>query len=207
MFDAAGVFLRMEGAVNFVAKLEENERLTARPRIFSRRAYFATFKPAVDLCEIGGARLYALDFVGPDVGYVGVVDTVHFKSYLREDPHDPDQETEANPAVPFHDADSYANSGFPGTVVIPPKSIIYSLNLIEKVSCFQESALDGTRGSNQNVSLQVTDQGEYVLQIGVSSLVENITTGVPEAQSQITDVALPDPPVSIIPTSWSVVFE
>ena len=52
-----------------------------------------------------------------------------------------------------------------------------------------------------------TLEPEYVLQIGVSSLVENITTGVPEAQSQITDVALPDPPVSIIPTSWSVVFE
>jgi type IV pilus assembly protein PilY1 len=56
---------RYRGFINWAAELEQYEKMTARPRIFDGRAYFATFLPNSDnLCDIGGARLYALRYDG-----------------------------------------------------------------------------------------------------------------------------------------------
>lgn len=203
-YDTDGNLERIGGDLNWAVELEENERMTARPRVFNRAAYFATFKPADDLCDIGGARLYALDFIGEDEdhGYAGPIDLDHFVSYLRENPYSED--TTTNPLVPFHDETTYATLD---PQIIPPKSIIYALEITERVSCFEENDLSGSRYGGQNVSIEVSDQGEFVLQIGVSSYTAGAESGLPQAVSQLAELTLEDPPSAIIPTSWSVIFE
>lgn len=202
-FDTDGNLVRIGGELNWGLKLEGDERMTARPRIFNRRTYFATFTPAADPCDIGGARLYALDFIGAsdDKGHVGAINTTDFTSYLREDPLLGDNGT--NPLVGFHDALNYEDID---PQVIPPKAIIYAIEITERISCFEESAT-GDRGNNQNVTLEVSDQGEFVLQIGASSFADDGSAGAPQAVSQLSEMSLEEPPASIIPTSWSVVFE
>jgi hypothetical protein len=202
IFNADGEVIRYGADLNWALELEDRERLTARPRIFDRRAYFATFMPSEDVCEIGGARLYALDFIGlpENAGYVGTLDLTKLSSYLKEDPYDL---IDPNPTVGFHDASTYAGLD---PVIIPPQSIIYSLNITERVSCFVDDELTGNRG-DQSVARTVTDQGEYVLQIGTSSYVGTSDGETPQAMSQLGEVALERPASAVIPTSWSVIFE
>ena len=204
-YDEDGVLVRIGGDINWALELEDDERLTARPRIFERRTYFATFVAAPDLCDIGGARLYALDYLGATDkrGHIGTINTTDFYSYLGEDPTtEPDDDE--NERVPFHDADTYADAD-EDAVVIPPKAIIYALQITRRVSCFVESASAGSRAGGQDVSLQVTDRGGFVLQVGASAYTSG--TGSVSAQSQVSEVALPEPTATVIPTSWSVIFE
>ncbi|MCB9533081.1 MAG: hypothetical protein H6698_01985 [Myxococcales bacterium] len=202
IFDSDGNLVRIGAEVNWGLELAANERMTARPRIFERRTYFATFIPATDLCEIGGARLYALDYLGESVdrGYIGTIDTTNFYSYLGEDPDQP--VSDDNVAVGFHDATSYLTSSAP---VIPEKAIIYALQITQRVSCFTETTDAGNRYNGQDSSLQVTDRGEFVLQVGASAY--SNSGGAVSAVSQVSEVALPEPSATVIPTSWSVIFE
>ncbi len=203
-FNASGDLVRIGGELNWALTLDPSERLTARPRVFNRVAYFATFVPDTDPCDIGGARLYGLDFVGDEsaLGVVGDATDPAFVSYLTLKPFD--LPSDENPYVPFQDASNFAGLD---PEVIPEDSIIYAVEVTERLTCFEESDAGGQRGNGQNVALEVSDQGEFVLQIGASSMVGGTSSGTTQAQSQIAEMTVPDPPTSIIPTSWSVIFE
>ena len=204
-FDPEGTLIRVGGSLNWALQLEDGERMTARARVFDRRAFFATFKSADDLCNIGGARLYALDYIGKeeDRGYVGPLDTTVLFSYLHEDPtRDSDDPT--NQQVGFHDANTYAGFAEP---VIPDKAIIYAIEITERISCFLEETIEDDAGGDGVTSTSVSDQGEFVLQLGVSHFSDAVGGEPASAQSTLAEIELDQPGARVIPTSWSVVFE
>ena len=204
-FDPTGALVRVGGSLNWALALEENERMTARARVFDRRAYFATFKSAADLCDIGGARLYALDYIGKEEtrGYVGPLDTTQLFSYLHEDPtRDTDDPT--NQQVGYHDANTYAGFAEP---VIPDKAIIYAVEITERISCFLDETIEDDAGGEGVTSRTVSDQGEFVLQLGVSHFTNAVGAESASAESTLAEIELPQPSARVIPTSWSVLFE
>lgn len=196
------VFIRMSSELNWALLLDSNERLTARPRVFNRRASFATFVPESNLCEIGGARLYQFDYIRAQTqGLVTDIATGGFVSYLRQDATGVQDDT-TNPFVKFWDADT-TNSP------IPEKSIIFSLDFVQRLTCFTEESLPGgsPRTGGQTQRLQEAQGGETLLQLGVSTYVEDSTTGVGSAQSSVAELSLGFVPATVFPTSWSVVLE
>ena len=209
-FTGAGVFERMRGELNWALLLEANERVTTRPRIFNRRATWATFVPSANLCDIGGARLYQFDFLGPEnldsngdqIPVVGPLGTSGFVSYLREQVNGPD-DVAANPYVPFHDAT------VPSPSYIPPKSIIYSLEFVQRLSCFVEESLpDGrTWGGSQSQRLSEVNDGETVLQLGISTYLDGTGGTTAGADAQVVELDQGRVPASVFPTSWSVILE
>lgn len=211
-FDANGDLVGIRGELNWAVQLDPYEKMTSRPRVFNRRTFVSTFLPnSADLCEIGGARLYAFDYIGnvdglPGEGYVGPEDCDEVQCYLAETP-DATFDAATNPLVPFWDS---ATTNSDGTTFIPPKSIIHSLEIVQAPSCFlEEGVVAGTRGdSAASTRSNQADAGAYELQIGVSSYgAPDPFTGVSEAVSQIETIALESPPVAVIPTSWTSVFE
>ena len=200
---ADGVFVRMSSELNWALLLEDNERLTARPRVFNRRATFATFVPDENLCEIGGARLYQFDYLGapPGAGLVSSLSTGSFPSYLRQDATGPDLDDD-NPYVSYWDATT-TNSP------VPPKSIIYSLEFVEKLSCFNVASPPGTGspGSAPQDVLQSQAGGETVLQLGISTYVEDADSGATGAVSDVAEIPLGRVPSYVFPTSWSVILD
>jgi hypothetical protein len=200
-FDGDGRLTRVEGELNWAIRLAPFEKLTARPRIFNRRAFFATFVPnEADLCEVGGARLYGLDFVGDteDPGYIGPVNCTDLTCYLNQDPADTDSEL-----VAFWD------SSTPGPV-IQPRAIIHSLDIVQAATCFVEEATDpGTRGEfGQNNRISEVNQGDVQLQIASSYYGDAPAVGAArEALSEVTSVSIPAPQSRAVPASWTVIFE
>ncbi|MFT6399493.1 MAG: hypothetical protein ACJAYU_004260 [Bradymonadia bacterium] len=207
VFDGSGALERIRGEVNWALELETNERMTARARVFNRRAYFATFKAADDLCDIGGARLYALDYLGADDNRGsarGLMDLDQFFSYLHSDPAG-DPEDPGNPQVAYWDASTFSASSNP---TIPEKAIIYAVEITERISCFLEETFEDDAGGDGVTSRSVSDQGEFVLQLGVSHFAESATAGgSPSAESTLAEIELEQPGARVIPTSWSVIFE
>jgi outer membrane protein assembly factor BamB len=211
VFAADGTLESIRGDLNWAVELEEYEKMTARPRIFNRQTYIATFVPdATDLCEIGGARLYAFDYVGvegalPGEAIVSPPNCADFRCSLVESPIAPFDPID-NPLVPYWDTNTQIAGRTP---FIPPKSILYSLEIVQAPSCFLEESFDsGTRGgSSAGTRITAVDEGAYELQIGVSSYTEDTAGGVPVAVSQIQSVELERPPVAAIPTSWTLIFE
>ncbi len=207
VFDGSGALERIRGEVNWALQLEPNERMTARARVFDRRAYFATFKAAANLCDIGGARLYALDYIGreEDRGNAsGLMDLDDFFSYLHQDPAG-DTEDPGNPPVAYWDASTFASNSNP---TIPQKAIIYAVEITERISCFLDETFGDDAGGDGVTSRTVSDQGEFVLQLGVSHFAESSTVGdTPSAVSSLAEIELEQPNARVIPTSWSVIFE
>ena len=204
-FDSTGALLRVGGSLNWALALEENERMTARARVFNRRAFFATFKAADDLCDIGGARFYGLDYIGTETGrgYVGPLDLTVLHSYLHEDPS-ADPEDPSNQRVGFHDASTFAGDANP---VIPEKAIIYAVEITERISCFLDETVSDDAGGGGVTSRSVSDQGEFVLQLGVSHFTDSVGGSPAAAESSLAEVELDQPRSRVIPTSWSVIFE
>jgi len=208
-FDDDGNLERVDGEINWALELEPFEKMTSRPTVFNRRAFFATFTPtAENLCDIGGARLYAFDYIGPNPGggYVGTAacSDSTFQCYLTENAGDLEP-SPSNPLVPFWDSDTE------GTGILP-KSIIYSLEVVQRATCFvEEDVDDGTRGEfGGTTRLSEMSGGEYELQFASSSYVappEGSVDASPEAVSQVNSVALPVGQPMSIPTSWTVIFE
>jgi hypothetical protein len=204
-FAADGSLERVGGSLNWALELEVNERMTARARVFNRRAYFATFKSANDLCDIGGARFYGLDYIGSEDGrgYVGPLDTVVLHSYLHEDPTG-DPEDPTNQRVGYHDASTYAGDDSP---VIPEKAIIYSVEITERISCFLDETIEDDAGGEGVTSRTISDRGEFVLELGVSHYTDSVGGGPSVAVSTTSEVEIEQPRSRVIPTSWSTIFE
>lgn len=201
-------------SLNWATELEEYEKLTARPRIFNRRAYFATFVPnAVDLCQIGGARLYNFHYIGEEFvpnGYVGEANCSDLDCQFTQDPTDP-VPTAANPEVPYWDASNFASEPA-ASRAIPEQAIIHSVDVIRAATCFATEEFDsGLRGgSDASGRITSVDEGEYRLQIGSSfyDAGDPDADGVPnEPASAVRDVAVTGGQARAIPTSWTVIFE
>jgi type IV pilus assembly protein PilY1 len=211
VFDSDGTLTNVVGKLNWAVALDPYEKLTSRPRVFNRRAYFATFVPnAADLCDIGGSRIYAFDFAAPDGlnvarQYIGGPDCDELGCFLEKIPGAP-FDAVTNPLVPYWDQ---TTRDLNGEVFLPPKSIVFSLDIVQAPSCFlEESYTAGTRGESSATSrISGVQQGAYELQIGVSSYTEDAATGVVQAVSEIRSLNLESPAVTAIPASWTQILE
>lgn len=204
----------VRSSLNWALEMEKYEKLTARPRIFNNRVYFATFVPnAGDLCEIGGSRLYNFHYIGEEFlpnGEVSTANCSDFDCQFTQDPDDP-VPSASNPEVPYWSATNFASAPA-GEAVIPEKSIIHSVDIIRAATCFATEEFDSGLRGDSSASGRITnvDQGEYRLQIG-SSFYDSgdvAADGIPnEPSSAIRDVAISGGEARAIPTSWTVIFE
>lgn len=216
---AGETVVRFEGFINWAIELEPYEKLTARPRIFDRRAYFATFLPDdADLCEIGGARLYGVAYDGnrqrvDSTGNYGTEGPVLLGSQmtaLRPDllflPPSSDIDDSGNLAstedpVAFWDATSGS--------FIPPKTIIFSLAVGQPPVCVPLDS-DDDLFTQQNITAPAVDgeqQGSAQLSVGMSSF-ETDAAGAPGAVGSTRSFNLPIREFSrAYTTSWSIVLE
>jgi hypothetical protein len=212
---------RLEGAtrvvtseLNWALEMEDHEKLTARPRVFNNRAYFATFVPnADDLCEIGGSRLYNFHYIGEEFvpnGHIGGANCSDFDCQFTQNPEDP-VPSGSNPVVAYWSSANFASRPA-GERAIPDKAIIHSVDIIRAATCFATESFDsGLRGgSDATDRVTSVDEGEYRLQIGSSFYDSGDPEGdgVPnEPSSAVRDVAVAGGQARAIPTSWTVIFE
>jgi hypothetical protein len=212
---SAGVVNRFEGFVNWAAELEQYEKLTARPRIFNDRAYFATFLPSRDnLCDIGGARLYGLDYDGErqsvivetDYGTEGPVgDVGGFPEEFFFLPDSSDVGADGDLAtggetVPFWDA---SNGNF-----IPPRTILYSLDLTQSTVCVPLDSDDDLFSQTSISSPTATGSPDQIQLVVNMSSFETDSTGTPAATAVTRSFDIPINEFSrAYTTSWTLLLE
>lgn len=135
------------------------------------------------------------------VPVVGTLADGGFISYLTDTA--PGVENDSPSYVSFHDANT------PNPSYIPPQSIIYSLEFVQRLSCFIEEDLDDGRtwGSSQSTRLSESGSGETVLQLGISTYLDGTGGTNAGAQSDVVELDQGRVPATVLPTSWSVILE
>ena len=212
---SAGVVNRFEGFINWAAELEQYEKLTTRPRIFNERAYFATFLPSrANLCDIGGARLYGIDYDGErqivvnesDYGTEGPVGDV---GIFPEDffflPESSDVATDGSLAtggdtVPFWDSSTGS--------FIPPKTILYSLDLTQATVCVPLDPDDDLFSQTSISSPTATGSPDAIQLVVNMSSFDTDSAGTPAATAVTRSFDLPINEFSrAYTTSWTLLLE
>lgn len=212
---AGGVVNRFEGFVNWAVQLEQYEKMTARPRIFNDRAYFATFVPSRDnLCDIGGARLYGIDYDGnrqnviveTDYGTEGPVgDVGDFPEDFFFLPESSDVGADGGLAVggdpvPFWDASTGS--------FIPPKTILYSLDLTQSTVCVPLDPDDDLFDQTSISSPTATGAPDDIQLVVNMSSFETDASGTPAATAVTRSFDVPINEFSrAYTTSWTLLLE
>lgn len=193
------------------------ERLTTRPRIFNRVAYFATYMPnPEDPCAVGNARLYAVHYAGPQD------DEEEYTRYVAltaDEEEEPEEGVEPEllavlPRLPAEacrdDAEQpflfYCDADEEEDALVQPRSVINALDFVQPPSCFIRPDLGEEMSDSASIPPADGQAGGFQLLISQSAASPaDADDRSARASTRLVDNVLQQPDGPALPTSWGII--